>query len=278
MQVEDILSKIVKELCPFTFIKGIVLGGSRATGTSTEYSDIDIGIYYKSGQIDYTVLNEAARVLDDDHRENLICREGEWGQWVNCGGWLVVDGYHVDFIMRDIDRVKDIIDKTDNGNFSAHYQTGHPHAYFDVMYRGELACCKILYSSDSELIQLKKCAEKYPTRLKTSLIQFFGFESEFSCMLAEKSLQNGDIYYLAGHIFRSVSALNQVIFSLNEKWCLNEKKAILRIDSFCHAPTNYSKRVNQLFGTLATSPKQTICLLKELCGETKDLCERSKEK
>lgn len=271
MQIEKILSKIVNELSPHTFIKGIVLGGSRATGTSTERSDIDIGIYYEKEQVDYTLLNEAASHLDDAHRENLVCREGEWGQWVNCGGWLIIDGYHVDFIMRDIERVKNIVEKTDEGHFSSHYQTGHPHAYLDVMYRGELACCKVLFSNGNDLPALKNRAEKYPAPLKASLLQFFGFESEFSCMLAEKSLDSGDNYYFAGHVFRSVSALNQVIFALNEKWCLNEKKAIFRIDSFCHAPANYAERVNRLFSSLAASPEQTICLLKELCRETKDM-------
>ena len=218
MQIESILSKIVKELCTCSFIKGIVLGGSRATGMDDDDSDIDIGIYYKNENLDYTLLNAIAKQLDDERRDNLICREGDWGQWVNCGGWLVVDGCHVDLIMRDIDKVKNIVEKTDGGDFSANYQTGHPHAYLDVMYRGELASCKILYSGDNDFTRLKNRAEKYPTALKHSLLKFFEFESEFSCMLAEKNMYNKDTYYFTGHIFRSVSALNQAIFALNEQW------------------------------------------------------------
>lgn len=45
--VEKTIANIVGELKKHDFIKGIVLGGSRATGTATENSDIDIGIYYE---------------------------------------------------------------------------------------------------------------------------------------------------------------------------------------------------------------------------------------
>lgn len=59
-----------------------------------------------------------------------------------------MDGRPVDLILRNIARVKQVIEKTDAGETAAHYQTGHPHAYLDVMYRGELASCRILYASD----------------------------------------------------------------------------------------------------------------------------------
>ncbi len=80
--VEKTIANIVDELKKHDFIKGIVLGGSRATGTATENSDIDIGIYYEKGKIYFVKLNITAQQLDDLHREHLICREGEWGNWL----------------------------------------------------------------------------------------------------------------------------------------------------------------------------------------------------
>lgn len=117
--MEAVIRKIKEAYRGCSFIKGIVLGGSRATGTATEKSDIDIGIYYDAGAVDYGELNKIAGELDDGHRDNLICREGEWGKWVNCGGWLVTDGFPVDIIMRDIDKVQRIVEETDRGVFSA---------------------------------------------------------------------------------------------------------------------------------------------------------------
>lgn len=230
--IEKTIASIVNELKKYDFIKGIVLGGSRATGTATEDSDIDIGIYYEKGKLDFEGLNFTAQQLDDAHREHLICREGEWGNWVNCGGWLVVDGFHVDFILRDIARVKECITQTDSGNITIHYQTGHPHAYLNVMYRGELASSKVLYSKDNDFSKLKEDAECYTDSLKRALIAFFSFEAKFSCDLAKSYSQNNDMYYIVGHLFRSISALNQVLFAMNQAYCLNEKRRLCGLRDF----------------------------------------------
>ena len=270
MPVNKILQKVTDELQHLPFVKAVVLGGSRATGTATGNSDIDIGIYYDG--IDYAALNNAAERLDDEHRSSLICHEGEWGQWVNCGGWLIIDGVHVDLIMRDYQKVKNIVQSSASGSFSLNYQTGHPHAFLDIMYRGELASCRILYTADSEFVKTKQQAEEYPPALQKALIDFFLFEAGFSCMLAEKSLKSGDVYYLTGHIFRSVSAINQVLFALNKKWCLNEKKAVFRIASFKIAPADYTARINEIFANIAVNPHIATAILKKLCNKTTALC------
>lgn len=269
--IEKLLKRIINELSKCPFVKGIVLGGSRATGTATETSDIDIGIYYAKEEIDFDKLNAIAQQLDDMHRENLICHEGEWGNWVNCGGWLIVEGNHVDLILRDMNRVKKIIQKTNKGEFSSHYQTGHPHAYVDVMYRGELASSIILYSKDDEFIELKKQAEVYPDMLKKALCSFFLFEAKFSCMLAKNYSKDGDIYYTIGHLFRSISALNQVLFAVNRTYCLNEKKATFRIESFPLAPDDYRKRVNQILSLTNETSKMSIFELEKLYSEVERL-------
>ena len=62
MPVNKILQKVTDELQHLPFVKAVVLGGSRATGTATGNSDIDIGIYYDG--IDYAALNNAAKRLE----------------------------------------------------------------------------------------------------------------------------------------------------------------------------------------------------------------------
>ena len=183
----------------------------------------------------------------------------------------MTDGFPVDIIMRDIDKVQRIVEETDRGVFSGHYQTGHPHAYLDVMYRGELASCQVLYVGEKEFLKLKERAEIYPRELKKAIMDFFSFEAGFSCMLAEKCAKSGDVYYLAGHLFRSVSALNQVLFALNEKWCLNEKKAVLRIDGFEKRPEGYSRKVGDIFGMPGAAPEEAAGKLRALYEESKAL-------
>ena len=105
-EIKAILDKIVAVLSTVPGIHAIVLGGSRAGGTHSPSSDIDIGIYYDDPALDIDALNKATQEVDDEHRKNLIASPGGWGKWVNGGGWLIVDGYSVDFILRDIARVE----------------------------------------------------------------------------------------------------------------------------------------------------------------------------
>lgn len=272
--VHRITAEVSKALSGCPFVRGVVLGGSHATGTATDASDIDIGVYYDSGSADFDMLGGILSRLDDARRPNLLSKEGEWGAWVNCGAWLTMHGTSVDILLRDMARVEDVLARSDNGRFSAHYQTGHPHAYIDAMYRGELASSKILYCADEGFRESKKRAETYPQALKRALISFFSFEAGFSCSIAESNADRGDIYYLAGHAFRSVSALNQTLFALNEKWCLNEKKAVERIDGFSLKPERYGERVASVFARIGVSPADSLRILREMCGETNAFVER----
>lgn len=279
---DQILTKITDALRRVEGICAVVLGGSQATGTAGENSDIDIGLYYER-DTDWAALQSAAVTLDDAHRPDSLAKPGEWGPWVNGGAWLCVDGQPVDLILREMDRVKEVVDRTDRGEFSPNYQTGHPHAYLDVMYRGELACCRVLTSADEEFLRLRERARQYPDALRNALMSFFGFEADFSCMLAKKALDSWektgqkpdaaeqgtvDRCYLAGHVFRSVSALNQTLFAENRQWCLNEKKAVLRADRFERAPKDYARRVNEIFAGLGTEPGLALEELERLCRET----------
>lgn len=124
--VDNIINLVAEKLSSLPYIEGIVLGGSCARGTNTENSDLDIGIYYNPTILELNSMNKKATELDDEHRTNLIAPPGSWGNWVNGGGWLIINGYHVDLILRDIKRVEQVIDETEQGIVTANYQTGHP--------------------------------------------------------------------------------------------------------------------------------------------------------
>lgn len=51
-------------------------------------------------------------------------------------------------------------------------------------------------------------------------------------MFVKANLRADDKYYIAGHVFRVVSCLNQVLFACNNVYCINEKKAIKLIETF----------------------------------------------
>jgi predicted nucleotidyltransferase len=270
-EIRRIADKVVAALKAISGIEAVVLGGSRARGTHSPESDVDIGIYYDGATFDLMSLNKAARLLDDEHRERLIVPPGEWGKWVNGGGWLIIDGHPVDFILRDVERVENVITQCQEGNISAHYQTGHPHAYINAMYMGELAICKILWDKQGNISARKRVAQQYPPKLKEAIIGLFGFEAGFSLMLAESKANKDDVYYVVAHIVRSVSALNQVLFAINEEYCLNEKKAVAMIDGFSIRPPGYRDKVDSIFATAATDSANACSQLKQLINEAKGM-------
>ncbi|KLU62690.1 hypothetical protein CEB3_c10020 [Peptococcaceae bacterium CEB3] len=82
---------------------------------------------------------------------------------------------------------------------------------YNAMYMEELAICKVLLDEDGSVSDLKRVAEHYPPKLKTSMISFFSFEAGFSLMLARKNAGKDDVYYVVAHIVRSVSAQPGVV-------------------------------------------------------------------
>lgn len=262
---------VVEKLSSLSWVVGIVLGGSWAQGTHSEDSDVDIGIYYDPDLFDLDTINQRAAELDDMNRENLVVPPGAWGEWVNAGGWLVVNGYHVDLLLRDINRVRTIILETEQGIVTSNYQTGHPHGYISAMYRGELAIARVFYSKNAMFNELKKRAEIYPPALKKSLIDFFIFEAEFSLMFVSANIKTSDKYYIAGHVFRAVSCLNQVLFACNNEYCINEKNAVKLVETFDHKPEQYSQKVNHIFELLGSSLTDCYQMCWKLYQEVRQL-------
>ncbi len=269
--VDNVIRLVTEKLSSLSYVEGIVLGGSRAKGMHTEDSDIDIGIYYDPDRFDLDEINLLATELDDDHRRNLVAPPGGWGDWVNGGAWLTVQGYAVDLILRDLKRVEQIMKETEKGIVTTHYQTGHPHGYISSMYRGELAISKILYARDHRLYELKRRAEIYPPALQKALIRFFLFEAEFSLMFVKANVEANDKYYIAGYIFRIVSCLNQVLFACNRAYCINEKKAIKLLETFEHKPEKYAQKVNWIFEVLGVSLGECYEMTEELYNEVKQI-------
>jgi predicted nucleotidyltransferase len=276
MIIKKILDEITTELKGIPGIVGIVLGGSRARGTNHQDSDIDIGIYYNESEgFKVSEIDKIATKLDDEHRINLVSSLGEWGPWVNAGGWLVIQGYRVDFIFRDVKRVSKVIDDCLNGKISSNYQTGHPHAYLNSMYMGEVAICKILDDPKNKITELKEKTIPYSENLRNAIIGWYMFEASFSLMFAKSNIDKDDISYVCGHCFRSISSLNQVLFALNNEYCINEKKAVKMIDAFKSKPQNYKKRIDELITLISFNESNTrkgVEILEELVNEVKALC------
>src|SRR5688572_24657650 len=99
--MEDaLLARVVEALRPVQGLSALVLGGSRGRGTAGPTSDYDIGLYYEpDAPIDVEALRSAIAPLVDDPL-STVTQIGEWGPWINGGGWLTIGGVEVEIAAR----------------------------------------------------------------------------------------------------------------------------------------------------------------------------------
>ncbi len=261
---DEFIVRIVTPLTQVPGVKAVVLGGSRARGTHLPSSDYDIGLYYDAASFDIGALNRITQTLDDDHRADLCTPIGGWGPWVIGGGWLIIDGQHVDVIYRDIARVTRAIDECRAGVFAIHDQAGHPVGFPSSIYMGEVAVCQVLWDPNSALAELKARTMPYPEVLKQAVFRQMAWQIGFCLQLARGTLQRDDSYYMHALFVRAVTCLVHTLFALNEQWLLNEKGAVAIAARFDRVPERLAERINALFAMLPVDAQTACDLLKAL--------------
>ncbi|MBB6732390.1 nucleotidyltransferase domain-containing protein [Cohnella zeiphila] len=262
---EAIIERLAERLIRVRGVKAVVLGGSRARGTHHPGSDIDIGIYYdgEAGP-DGAELNRLAAEWDDSGRTGLVTEVGEWGPWINGGGWLQVDGIPVDLLLRDLSKVEQVVEDGLNGRVTIDYQPGHPHGFVNTIYMAEIACCRVLQDPEGRIAALKARTDPYPEALREGTVRKFLWEASFAQANALKSVGKNDPAYLAGCCFRAVACLNQALFALNGRYLMNEKGATIEADGLKIAIPGYRDAVARLFASLSSGEAEILRALGEL--------------
>lgn len=275
MDLQILIDTIVDQVKRVEGVRAVVLGGSRARGTHSPRSDIDLGIYYHPDYpLDLAALDRVAAELDDRHQAGLLTPLGGWGPWINGGGWLTIQAQPVDFLYRDLDRVSAVFDACLAGEVEMVYQPGHPHGFVSSIYMAEVALCVPLWEADGEISALKRRAQPYPEALKAALIRKFAWEGDFSLMIARKSVARADVAYAAGCCFRCVACLLQVLFAINERYWMNEKGAVALADTFPFRPAMLRERIEKAFALLGAEGsliEEAIAVLEGVWRETDSL-------
>lgn len=251
-KIENILTQVVHAFNGISGIDAIVLGGSRATGTASEASDIDIGIYYDEKVFDIKSFKLKAASLDDDRRIDAITDLGAWGPWINGGGWLKIDGVAVDILFKNTRKVIAVIDDCLNGKLTIDYQCGHPFGFVNSIYMGEVAYCKILSSNNEIIAEQKNRLREFPETYRQAVINRFLWECDFSLMCGRKAIDKADIIYVAGSLFRCAGCLLQVLYAVNGMYMLNEKGSLARLlkQPNAYVPENFASDIQSALSGL----------------------------
>ncbi|AGL20920.1 nucleotidyltransferase domain-containing protein [Actinoplanes sp. N902-109] len=265
------LREMATRLTAVPGIVAVLLGGSRARGTHTPESDTDLGLYYR-GDLDIAALGAVARTFAGPGAR--VTARGEWGPWVDGGGWLTVDDAAVDWIYRDLDRVGQAWTDASAGRFSFHAQAGHPLDVPDFSYVGEVALGRILTDPAGELAALQEHARVYPTALTDALVAGL-WEADFLVGLGRKAVSRADSAYVAGCLFRSAGVCAHALHGAAGRWLINEKGAVAAAAALPGAPPRFAERVDAMFACVDGDPLHLATALAaaaDLVLETADAC------
>ncbi|MGP3981838.1 nucleotidyltransferase domain-containing protein [Streptomyces sp. KR80] len=252
--------EIANRLAEAGGVVGVCLGGSRARGTHRPDSDYDLGLYYRQ-PLDTAALRLLAGELTGGTVE--VTEPGGWGPWVDGGAWLTVDGLHIDWIYRDLDRVHRIWQECQAGHFEVGTQAGHPLGVYSHAYVGEVSLGRILVDRDGELTALQEQTRSFPQPLRESLVANARWEVPFTLSVARKGATHGDSCYVAGCLFRAVGLLVQALHAAAGCWLINEKGSVQSAGHLLLAPTDFSARAHALFRALDTAPDDLSGVLEE---------------
>lgn len=222
----EVVSCVVDAVAGVPGVAAVVLGGSRARGTAGPSSDVDIGFYYDSrAPIDIASLRDAVGGVVDDPSATVTAI-GEWGPWINGGGWLRVGGIEVDLLYRDLGKVAETIAELRAGRFTMDYQVGHPHGFCSAILAGEAAIGVPLHDPAHAFAMLKRRASPYPEALGDALVARFGWEVDFAIENGELAARRAERTHAAGCAYRALCCMAQVLFALNGRYLINEKGAV----------------------------------------------------
>jgi hypothetical protein len=244
----SLLSGLVRELSALPGMAAVVLGGSYAAGTQHASSDLDLGLYYReSAPFSIAEIKKIAERISTSGIPVVTDYYG-WGPWVNGGAWIYTAGGKVDFLYRSLEQVERTIDEAARGITWLDYSQQPTHGFHSVIYLAETQICIPLFDPGAVIAYLKERVSRYPERLKHSIVQNNLWGAEFTLAHARKYAAAGDIYNTTGCLARVSAYLTQVLFALNERYFLSDKRVMAEIAHFPLLPPGY---VENLTGLLA---------------------------
>jgi len=242
--LDELLGRVREALGGIPGVVALSLGGSRARGTASADSDIDIGLYYDPDRRpDFDQLYGAIARLDERGAPDGHGRYGEWGPWINGGVWLRTSGMRMDILLRDARRVEEVLRDCAQGIVKIYYQAGHPHGFSTAIYAGEVHHAIAFHDPDGALAALRALTDPYPEPLAAAIIRTFGWEVGFALDTAVAAARRGDVAYVCGCVFRAIACLTQVLFAAERRYLTNEKGAVAIAGRFPSAPPEYARRV-----------------------------------
>ena len=266
----ETLDKIINDLKQVDNIMAVVLGGSYCIGMANENSDLDIGIYYhETSPFDIEQIKLIATKYNID--ETLTVTDFyQWGAWVNGGAWINTESGEVDFVYRNIEQVRSVIEKSKNGIWENDFEQQPPFGFSSVIYLAETKYCYPLYDPYNIIKEMKQEVMNYPMKLKQAIIQQSLWSVEFTLWQADKFVEKQDIYNAVGCFTRALKKIIDALFALNETYSMGDKSSIQRILQMPKCPDKLQEQIQDILNinsnTLTTSASRIRNLFEQVAS------------
>lgn len=131
----------------------------------------------------------------------------------------------MDFLYRNLDQVMRTIDQAQQGDYEHDYNQQPTFGFYSVTYLGETAVCLPLVDPEGCIARLKSKVERYPAKLKRTVVATELWNAEFALLFAEAHAKTGDLYNTVGCLTRISGSLTQALFALNEAYLITKGRA-----------------------------------------------------
>jgi hypothetical protein len=242
---QELLRQLVHELASVPGVVALVLGGSYASGTQHEGSDIDVGLYYLSeAPFEIPRIKRVAEYVS--LQPPTVTGFYEWGQWVNGGAWIQTRAGKVDFLYRNVRQVEHTIERALQGIVEHDYGQQPTHGFYSLIYLAETDICINLYDPQQRIAQLKQMVKTYPPKLKEKVVADSLWSAEFTLVHASSFARAGDVYNTVGCLARISANLTQALFALNERYFISDKRVMEILTQFETLPEGYTQQIKNI--------------------------------
>jgi hypothetical protein len=248
-----LLQQLVEQLRTIPGVAAIALGGSYASGTQHEGSDLDIGLYYRQDRPFAIAAIRQVAESASTAKPATLTGFYDWGRWVNGGAWIQTAQGKADFLYRNLDQIRQTIAEAQQGIVHHDYDQQPAYGFYSVIYLAEVQICIPLYDPDQLLAGLKQQVAVYPPRLKERVVADSLWSAEFTLIHARGFAARGDVYNTAGCLTRVAANLTQALFALNETYFIRDKQVMEVLATFLLLPAGYVQQLS----TLLSCPGRT---------------------
>lgn len=158
-----------------------------------------------------------------------------------------------EIIWRDINEVKQGVAACLTGNVDYKNHSASSFSPKQVVYAGEIQTGLIIWEEAAKpLSHLKKEMPFFSQEMKKGLLNYYREQITLELKSAHQAALKGDSHAILGIFFKIVSYWNQLLFTLNDRYLLDQLGAVKQIGRLNLKPVYYLVRVEQAYQYVAS--------------------------